>query len=113
MKPTTKTAGTHLQGKLQMPYSEIVQAFGEPHYKWQPTDLENKIDVEWSFEFEDGTIATLYNWKNGYAYNGSDGLPLDHIGEWNVGGHSVEAVHRMAGAFNAYKDKQEGVTDGE
>tara|TARA_R100001463_G_C3545404_1_gene222682 strand:+ start:6643 stop:7155 length:513 start_codon:yes stop_codon:yes gene_type:complete len=111
MKRTTKTAGTHLQGKLEMPYDEIVKAFGEPHYKWQPTDLENKIDVEWSFEFEDGTIATLYNWKNGYAYNGTDGLPLDHIKEWNVGGFSVEAVHRMAGAFNAKKDEEEGIIE--
>ena len=104
MKPTKNTGGTHLQGKLAMPYSELVQAFGKPHYEWKPTDLENKIDVEWAFEFEDGTIATLYNWKNGYAYCGTEGLPLDHITEWNVGGHSVDAVHRMAGAFNAKKE---------
>ena len=51
-----------------------------------PSD-EYKTDVNWGLEFEDGTIATIYNWKNGKNYCGERGLPVEDITEWHIGGH--------------------------
>ena len=28
---------------------------------------DNKVDVEWNIMFNDGVVATIYNWKNDLA----------------------------------------------
>ena len=79
--------GTSLQGEIICPYSKLVELFGEP-----TTGDEYKIDAEWELEFEDGTIATIYNWKSGKNYLGKHGTPTVHITEWHIGGNSERAV---------------------
>ena len=56
-----------------------------------------KLDAHWSIEWEDGKVATIYNWKNGLNYNdkiirGSDhyGIQLTDIREWHIGGKDPE-----------------------
>jgi hypothetical protein len=54
-----------------------------------------KSDAEWAFEFEDGTIVTIYNYKDGFNYCGEDGTPLKYITDWHIGGYSEDAVTRV------------------
>ena len=91
MEKTDNTDGTCLQGYIKASYEQLLKTFGKPHFNGD--DL--KTDVEWAFEFADGTIATLYNWKNGKNYCGDKGLALNDIYEWNVGGKSEKAVSKL------------------
>jgi len=92
MEATENIYGTSLQGYIKASYEQLLNAFGPPH---EDMSDNYKTDVEWAFEFADGTVATLYNWKNGKNYNGDDGLELNHIYEWNVGGNSEKAVSKL------------------
>lgn len=92
MEATENIGGTSLQGYIKASYEQLLQTFGAPN----PKLCDNyKTDVEWAFKFADGTVATLYNWKNGKNYNGDDGLELNHIYEWNVGGFNEKAVSKL------------------
>ena len=93
MEKTTNVGGTFLRGYIKASYEQLVKTFGEPH---DPDGDNYKTDVEWAFEFADGTIATLYNWKNGKNYLGeAEGLELNDIYEWHVGGFSEKAVAKL------------------
>jgi len=88
-------SGTHLQGNVGATYQELVEVFGEPTYFKESdffTDFDNKIDAQWAIKFEDGTVATIYNYKNGLNYLGAEGKRLSQIMMWNVGGYSERAV---------------------
>jgi len=92
MEATENVGGTSLQGYIKASYEQLLKAFGAPN----STLCDNyKTDVEWAFKFADGTVATLYNWKNGKNYLGSEGLELNDIYEWNVGGFNEKAVSRL------------------
>lgn len=80
-------SGTCLQGRVLTSYDKLVKAFGKPG----PGD-EYKTDAEWVVRFEDGEIATVYNWKNGKSYCGPNGYEIEDIPEWNIGGKSRRAV---------------------
>jgi hypothetical protein len=66
-------------------YEELVAVFGEPE------GGGDKTTVEWCLAFEDGTVATIYDWKEYetpmYEYN------------WHIGGKSKQAVARVESAF--------------
>lgn len=90
-----KTNGTCLRGSLgDVPYSVLVKLFGEPELIQEP---EDKVDCEWALFLtdEDGDVhvVTIYNWKDGYNYCGSEGKPVHLITEWNIGGLSSHAAH--------------------
>lgn len=88
---TTKNislGGTFLQGYVQASYEKLVSIFGEP----QNEGDGYKVDCEWAIEFDDGTIASIYNWKNGKNYCGSLGLEIEKITNWNVGGRNPKAL---------------------
>tara|TARA_R100000329_G_C7595221_1_gene211058 strand:+ start:622 stop:1020 length:399 start_codon:yes stop_codon:yes gene_type:complete len=88
--------GTYLQGYLKIKYSTLVKLFGNPHYKYEKgSDSCNKTDVEWCFSFHDGAPFTIYNWKNGKAYLGRDGLKVENIQDWNIGGKNKNSYHRL------------------
>ena len=88
-------SGTCLSGQLwNVPFSKLVDIFGEPEKTGH-----DKTDVEWSILFDDGTTATIYNWKNGRAYCGEDGLEPEQITDWNVGGFHGTAASLMVEDF--------------
>lgn len=76
-------------------YDDLVAAFG------QPTEGDGyKVDAQWCIEFEDGKIATVYNYKTGKNYVGKGGLSTDLLSgsDWHIGGHDpivVERVHKI------------------
>jgi hypothetical protein len=72
---------TCLQGSVPAYYHELVAVFGEPD------GGGDKTTVEWCLEFEDGTVATIYDWKE---YETPMGLY-----HWHIGGHNKRAVHAV------------------
>ena len=82
--------GTSLKGEIRANYADLKKIFGKPSIG----DVY-KVDAEWEIEFEDGTVATIYNWKNGKNYNGKDGLPKSQITDWHIGGHNQKAIENI------------------
>lgn len=89
---TGVTVQGRLRGKL---YVQLCRAFGYPD-----AFDEYKVDVWWPLLFEDdGTVATVYNFKTGPAYLGEDAPAVEDIDEWCVGGFGAEAVDLVRGVL--------------
>lgn len=86
------SGGTSLQGYLNMTYDELTVAFGKPLTEGYD---DYKSDAEWHIQFEDGLVATIYNWKNGRNYLGDEGLDYWAITDWNIGGSHPDVVARI------------------
>ena len=78
--------GTSLIGCLDISYKELLDKLGEPN-----NGDDYKVDAAWNIEFEDGTILTVYNYKD-VNYNGTDGTPTEEIRDWHVGGYSNKSL---------------------
>ena len=88
---------TCLRGHINTSYANLVDAFGEPLKEGFD---DYKSDAEWVVQFEDGLVATIYNYKNGINYCGSEhGTPTQYIKEWNIGGHDVAVVAHIKDAL--------------
>ena len=99
-----KVFGSSLIGYVKCSYQELIDSFGEP-MKIDLSTSDGKTDVEWDIEFQDGTYLHIYNWKNGKNYLGDDGLEVDQITEWNVGGHSKKDLDKLQMVFQVNKIK--------
>lgn len=76
---------THYQGEVRASYDLLATLFGQPH-----CGDGYKVDAQWKIEWEDGVVATIYNYKNGVNYLGwREGIPTELITEWNIGGHDI------------------------
>lgn len=89
-KYTGKWHSTWLQGYIDISYAELVEAFGPPHH----TGDEYKTDAEWELQTPDG-LATLYNYKDGKNYNGEEGLAVEDIRDWHIGGADYAVVDHI------------------
>jgi hypothetical protein len=87
--------GGWLQGTIDITYAELKKVLGKPS-----KGDGYKVDAEWSINFENGTSASIYNYKNGKNYEGKDGLPKTKITDWHIGGKSDEAVRLVYQLFN-------------
>jgi hypothetical protein len=70
---------------VQAYYHQLVEVFGEPE------GGGDKTTAEWALEFEDGTVATIYDWKE---YETPMGLY-----HWHIGGLNNLAVDRVTRTF--------------
>jgi len=91
-----ETSGMYLQGYIRCSYDDLVDAFGVSS-NWD----NYKSDAEWQICFEDGTRATIYNYKDGKNYCGKYGLEVQEIKEWHIGGFNQDAVDRVSKALHA------------
>jgi hypothetical protein len=82
--------GTGLMGHIRTTYGDLVDTFGEPTRGYTG---DGKTTVEWQLIFEDGTIATIYDYKE-------DLTPLD-LYEWHIGGRNGSAVDRVLEVMEA------------
>lgn len=79
-------SGTSLVGNVWATFDELERVFGKPTYG--PDDnVDDKVTCEWNLKFSDGTIATVYDWRE---YR----TPRDRY-EWHVGGMNRRAVDRV------------------
>lgn len=87
---------TCLRGHITSTYANLVDVFGEP---MKDGFDDYKSDAEWVVQFEDGLVATIYNYKNGMNYCGSEGTPTHRITDWNIGGHDTAVVAHIIDAL--------------
>lgn len=100
--------GSHLIGTITAKYQELVDLFGQPH-----GSDGYKSDAEWNVRFEDGTVAAIYNWKDGKNYCGEQGIPTEQITHWHIGGVSSAATDRVQIALDLYRETREGEPEDE
>lgn len=84
--------GTYLQGEIVTTRAEIEAVFGPPNYEGDPTD---KVITEWDITFDDGTVATVYDWKR--YDEGPVGMHESY--SWHIGGASNDAVDYVLAAL--------------
>ena len=78
----TKISGTSGKGSFICEYKTLVKVLGQPE-----EGDEYKIQAEWDIEYKDGTVTTIYDWKQGKGYLGEEGIEPEEVIEWNVGGN--------------------------
>lgn len=95
--------GTSLQGYLDMPFSRLVAVLGEPD------DGDGyKVAFEWRLRFEDGTVATIYDYKASSLYDDKSApspqaMRANEYSDWCIGGNSKRAVELVVELFAAEK----------
>jgi len=59
---------------------ELIKVIGEPTY--ESNDGEDKVNIEWELEDDNGDVVTVYDWK--------EYRPLSYYEqiEWHIGGMS-------------------------
>ena len=60
--------------------NQLIKVLGEPSI--QDNTGEDKVNVEWEVITDDGTVGTIYDWKE---YRRLDG---DDLVEFHIGGHN-------------------------
>lgn len=81
-RPEYLEDGTCLQGYVNTTYANIERAFGKP--TMGPNVQGDKTTCEWEILFEDGTPATIYDWKVDETDFG--------LTRWHIGGNSKHSV---------------------
>jgi len=80
--------GTSLCGYVSTTYAKLVDLLGQP----LEGSSDEKTTAEWVLVFEDGTVATIYDWKLSstpeYSY------------DWHVGGKGVGVLKKVEEALN-------------
>ena len=59
--------GTSHQGAISETFENLLKVFGTP----MGASDDGKVDVEWNIMFNDGVVATIYNWKNSVCKYGN------------------------------------------
>ena len=88
-KDLKKTEKTGRIGTLEASYDEIIEELGEPCFGESP---DNKIRAEWVLQFENGMVATIYDYKE---YD----IPLEEVTSWSIGGHKAEVADLVTELF--------------
>jgi hypothetical protein len=84
--------GTSLIGEVTATRDHLEKVFGKPSVTGGEGD---KVTVEWTIAFEDGSIATIYDWKR---YE--EGSPeWDEVYGWHVGGRTPKAIDLVKSAI--------------
>ena len=83
--------GSSRQGELNGIYKkDIEQIFGPP--TWEEGSSDGKVQVEWVIKFPDGTIGTVYDYKQ---YN----IDPDDVDHWSIGGSKGLAAYYVKKAM--------------
>jgi hypothetical protein len=119
-KTAISTDGSSLRGEVIATYKELTDLFGSP-----TSGDGNKVEAHWAVKFSDGTVATVYNWKDGKSYLGEQGKDVKDITEWHIGGYGPSAPilvqltlelmreakpkHKMEKAFSSAFDMMDSI----
>lgn len=83
--------GTGLQGYINAYYSQLVDVFGEPNFGPNDNSMD-KVTCQWILTFENGTVATIYDWKE-------MDTPFSEY-RWHIGGRSLDAISKVLEVFH-------------
>ena len=83
--------GTGYVGEIDASYDELNAAFGAP---FGPSG-DGKVRAEWTLKFDDGTVATIYDYKHH--------LPVEQVRDWHVGGHVARALGKVKSAIETHR----------
>ena len=89
--PDADLNGTCLQGYIDISFNDIVEKLGDFDDNYD----DGKSDAEWTIVFNDGSVASIYNYKDGKNYNGAEGLETDEITDWHIGGKDKSVVAKV------------------
>ena len=87
---------TGLKGEFPITFAELCEIFGRPDVGPNDRDMD-KVTCEWKLKFDDGTVASIYDYKVGYT-------PMGEY-EWHIGGHSAEAYTHVVDCIIQHRDK--------
>lgn len=94
---TINALATYRVGFVWTSYQTLVEVFGQPVISEDP-----EVDVEWVIKFDDGEVATIYNWQNGKSYCSSGrpcevpgGRMTENIIYWYIGGKSKTVAYKV------------------
>jgi len=82
-------AGTGLVGYVETEYKDLVEVFGVPTFS--DTSDDGKVTAEWCLKFIDGTLATIYDYKEYSTPRG--------VYKWHIGGRVSAAVDNVSDAM--------------
>lgn len=85
--------GTHLLGEIMITRREIEAVFGAPTY--EVDDPFDKVTTEWIIAFDNGVVATIYDWKR--YESGAPGM--DEKYDWHIGGRNFDAKDAVLDAL--------------
>jgi hypothetical protein len=85
--PKTNVNGTSLQGYVSTTFDKLKELLGPAG----EGSADGKTNVEWTLEFVDGTVATIYDWK-------MSNIPTETY-DWHIGGKSKKAVEYIQEAL--------------
>lgn len=98
-KLTDSFESSCLQGAIDTSYADLVACFGQPNCNGD----DYKVQKEWMIKFEDGTYATIYDWKEGDNYCGKgQGTHYTNVTDWHIGGMSYDSVIAVEQAMSEY-----------
>ena len=84
-----------LKGEFPITFAELCEIFGKPNYGPNNLDMD-KVTCEWMIEFEDGTKASIYDYKTGRT-------PFGEY-EWHIGGYDAAAYERVVECIIQHRD---------
>jgi len=93
--------GTSLIGEIDVSYKQLVKVFGKPD-----KGDGYKTEAEWRLKFEDGTIATIYDYKSSKTYDPEYGLPVEEIRDWHIGGFPEDKSKILRNVYVAILGKK-------
>ena len=79
--------GTGLVGEIEATFEDLQEVFGPP----EGGGDDGKTRAEWHIRFDDGTIASIYDWK--------ESTPLEALTTWHVGGKNHAALAKVLQAM--------------
>ena len=80
-----------LQGCVEVDYKTLKKLFGPPGL-----GDAYKVSAKWDIQFEDGVVATIYDYKTGKTYCGrKEGISKTKNTDWHVGGFDRRAFDRI------------------
>ena len=91
---------TSYMGSYTTDYNTLCEVFGEPTHL--DTSSDGKIKAEWVLKFNDGNVATIYDYKE-------KELPLYEY-DWHIGGRNKKIVEYVSDYIENNK-KQLGLFD--
>ncbi len=80
-------SGACLRGYVTTTYNVLVEKLGMP----KNGSADGKTTAEWILSFEDGTVATIYDWRSNLT-------PKD-LYKWHIGGKGISVLDKVKQAL--------------